>query len=188
VVLASGNAKFALQEQQLGTGHAVRCALPHLPGSTEAVVILCGDVPLITANTIQDFLDDHKRAGRDVSLLAVEVENPKGYGRVILDEDRNLTGIVEESDATERQKRVRLINTGIYCVKKAFLADALQQIRADNSQEEYYLTDIIEIAYKEKKVVGVTIGPDAEEFVGVNTNQDLLTVQAIMRKRLQNST
>ena len=123
---------FAMQEEQLGTGHAVLCALPYLPEQTEDVVILCGDVPLITSDIINRLVDDHVNAKRDLSLLAVEISNPEGYGRILFDKNRHLTGIVEEADATEEQKRIKTINSGIYCVKQKFLSDSLQKINADN--------------------------------------------------------
>jgi UDP-N-acetylglucosamine diphosphorylase/glucosamine-1-phosphate N-acetyltransferase len=186
VVSGSGKLRFALQKKQLGTGHAVLCAIPCLPEYIEQIVVLSGDVPLISADTILHLLDDHINASRDVSLLAVEVKEPKGYGRVILDENRNLIGIVEESDATCQQKLIKLINTGIYCVKKDFLTEALHQVKADNAQGEYYLTDIIGIAYKERKKVGALIGSDPEEVIGVNTREDLLAVERVMRARLRN--
>ena len=186
VALKNGKALFAMQEKQLGTGHAVLCAIPYIPDDTEEVVILCGDVPLITSDTVLRLLNDHIRAKRAVSLLAVEVNNPEGYGRVLFDENRKVTGIVEESDATTEQKRIKMINTGIYCAKKEFLGDALRKIRADNVQEEYYLTDVVEIAYSRRKNVGALVGSDDEEFIGVNTYQELLRVEAIMRERSRN--
>jgi bifunctional N-acetylglucosamine-1-phosphate-uridyltransferase/glucosamine-1-phosphate-acetyltransferase GlmU-like protein len=112
---------FALQKEQLGTGHAVLCALPYIPNPVKDVIILCGDVPLLTENTLVRFFEDHVKSRRDISLLAVEIDNPTGYGRLLINEDRRLTGIVEESDATEEQKKLKLINTGIYCIKKEIL-------------------------------------------------------------------
>ncbi len=98
---------FAIQKQQLGTGHAVLCALPHLPDETQEVIILCGDVPLLSAETIRSLRDDHTRAARDISILAVQVDNPTGYGRILMDHDRKLVGIVEEADATPPQKEIK---------------------------------------------------------------------------------
>jgi UDP-N-acetylglucosamine diphosphorylase/glucosamine-1-phosphate N-acetyltransferase len=164
---------FALQTEQLGTGHAVLCALPYIPSRVGEVIILCGDVPLLNA-------------GRDVSLLAVEIENPKGYGRLLINENRELTGIVEESDATEEQKKVKLINTGIYCIKKEFLFDSIKKIKSDNAKGEFYLTDIVEIGYRNNKVMGVLVGDDWKETVGVNTVQELQTAESIMRNRVRN--
>lgn len=177
---------FALQKQQLGTGHAVLCALPYIPDQVREVVILCGDVPLLTENTLMGLFEDHVKAKRDVSLLAVEIENPRGYGRIIINKNKELVAIVEESDATEEQKRQKLINTGIYCIKKDFLRNSLKKIKSDNVKGEFYLTDIVEIGYRNKRVMGVMVGDDWKETVGVNTIQDLQTAENIMRNRLRN--
>ena len=174
---------YAIQKDQLGTGHAVLCALPYIPEHIEEVVILCGDVPLLGSDTVIRLIDDHIKAKRDISLLAVEIDNPTGYGRVILDENLHVSKIVEEADTTDEQKRIKTINTGTYCVKKEFLLNSLHKIKSDNAQSELYLTDIVEIGYREKKVVGVLASRDYEEVIGVNTYQDLITAEAIMNKR-----
>lgn len=186
MVSESAEVIFALQKDQLGTGHAVSCALPYLPDHTQEVVVLCGDVPLLTFGTVMRLIKDHVKAKRDISLLAVEIDNPKGYGRVLFDKNRNVSGIVEEADASAEQKRIKTINTGIYCIKKEFLFDSLQKVKSDNVQGEFYLTDIIKIGYREGKVVGVIIGGDGEETIGVNNRHDLMTVENIMRNRLRN--
>ncbi|MEA3280869.1 MAG: NTP transferase domain-containing protein [Thermodesulfobacteriota bacterium] len=173
---------FALQEKQLGTGHAVLCALPYLPEYIEQVVILCGDVPLLSSNTVLRLLDDHIRKKRDVTLLAVKVDNPEGYGRVLFDKNMDVFEIVEEADTSEEQKKIKIINTGIYCVKKQFLIDSLHKIKSNNAQGEYYLTDIIKIGSLGKKLVGVMVGTDCEEVVGVNNDEELIAAENIMRK------
>jgi len=174
---------FALQKKQQGTGDAVLCAIPHLPDHIEEVVILCGDVPMLTTDTVKRLIKDHIQEERDISLLAVEIDNPLGYGRVLFDENRSVLGIVEEADATEEQKEIKTINSGIYCVKKSFLIDSLQKINSNNAQGELYLTDIVEIGYREKKVVGVMVCSDIKELIGVNSHQDLILVETIMRNR-----
>ncbi len=177
---------FAVQEEQLGTGHAVSCALPYLPDNTKEVIILCGDVPLITDGTLMRFFEDHVKAKRDISLLAVELDNPEGYGRILFDENRRLLGIAEEGDASAEQKRIKTINTGIYCVKKAFLLDSLKQVKSENVQGEFYLTDIVEIGYRKGRVAGVMVGDNWEETVGVNTPQDLVQAESFLRNRKRN--
>jgi UDP-N-acetylglucosamine diphosphorylase/glucosamine-1-phosphate N-acetyltransferase len=180
-VVAYAEVLFAYQDKQLGTGHAVLCALEYIPEHVSEIIILCGDVPMLRAGTVQRLLDDHKAAKRDLSLLAVTVDNPKGYGRVLIDENRRLIKIVEEADATPEQKKIRTVNAGIYCVTKIFLTDSLQQIRPDNVQGELYLTDIIEIGYRKKHAVGVLFGDDGDEVMGVNSHTDLLVAEKIMR-------
>lgn len=182
------NVFFSIQEEQLGTGHAVRCAFPNLTENIEQVVILNGDVPLIRSDTVHCFLENHVNADRDVSVLAVDVEDPKGYGRILLDKNRRVIGIVEEADATEEQKQIRTVNTGIYCVKKNFLFSSVKKIRQNNTQSEFYLTDIIRIGNSEHKEVGVFIGRDADEFIGVNNPQELVSAEKIMKSRLGNIT
>ena len=186
VVSEDSNVIFALQKDQLGTGHAVSCALPYLPDHTQEVIILCGDVPLLTFETVMRLFKDHIMAKRDISLLAVKINNPKGYGRVLFDEKMNVSGIVEEADASAKQKSIKTINTGIYCVKKEILFDSLKKIKSDNVQGEFYLTDVVELGYREGKVVGVLIGDDSEETVGVNTIHDLMTVENILHSRVRN--
>ena len=183
VVSEHAQVSYSVQDRQLGTGHAVWCALPFLPDDTEEVMILCGDVPILTSDTAVCLLDDHVISKRDLSILAVNIENPKGYGRILLDESGKVRKIVEESDASKQQKKIKTINTGIYCAKKDFLKDSLSKIKPVNVQKEFYLTDIIEIGYNQGKRVGVMIGNDHEEVLGINSYQDLREAETVMRSR-----
>jgi len=178
-----GTFSFAIQKKQQGTGHAVLCALPHIPEHCEEVVILCGDVPLIKADTVMNLVNSHTDEKRDVSVLAVELVDPSGYGRILLDENSRVQAIVEESDATPEQKGITLINSGIFCVKKQFLLWAVPEIKSDNVQGEIYLTDIIEIAYAGKKHIGVTVGGNHFEVTGINTIQELKRVEHVMKNQ-----
>ena len=180
-----GDFEFAYQHEQLGTGHAVSCALPFLPNYVNDVVILCGDVPLLTSETVIRLIKDHKSAKRDLSLLAVTLDNPEGYGRVFYDENMNVTKIVEEADADVEQKSVKTVNSGIYCVDKEFLSAALKKINSDNSQKEYYLTDIIQIGYSEGKKVGALVSDDYEEVIGVNSLKDLNKAEYVLMNRVK---
>jgi UDP-N-acetylglucosamine diphosphorylase/glucosamine-1-phosphate N-acetyltransferase len=179
-----GTFNFAYQKEQLGTGHAVLCALPHIPHHCREVVILCGDVPLIKPGTVNALIKSHTNEKRDISVLALELEDPTGYGRILLDENRRVQGIVEESDATSRQKRIRLINTGIFCVKKDFLLRALPRIKSDNAQGEIYFTDIVEIAYNENMHIGAAVGGGHLEVTGINTLEELKKVERAMKNPL----
>ena len=174
---------FALQSEQNGTGHAVQCAMPVVPESAQHVVILCGDVPLLKKETIINLVRDHIQAGRDLTLLAVELANPSGYGRVIMNADRQLTKIVEEADADDAEKAIALINSGIYCVSRPFLATSLMELTPENAQGELYLTDIIEVGYRWDKHIGVLVGPDPDEVSGVNTIAHLKAVETLMAAR-----
>lgn len=179
-----GSFGYAYQKEQLGTGHAVLCALPLLPDRCQQVLILYGDVPLIKAETLSTLIRVHSDEKRDISILAVEFEDPRGYGRILLDESGRVRAIVEEADASAQQKRIRLINTGIYCVKKEFLLRAVPRIKSDNAQGEIYLTDIVGIAYNEKRPIGVTVGGDPFEVIGINTIQELKRVERAMKNRI----
>jgi len=176
-----GRAHFALQEKQLGTGHAVLCALPHISDTVEQVVVLCGDVPLIQPATIQKLVADHNRYQHDVTILTIFVDNPTGYGRIVLTEDGQLTAIVEEADANPDQRKINIINTGIYVISKPFLARALPQLRADNAQNEIYLTDIIQLAYRDNRRIGTVMGSDSNEVMGVNSLAELQFVDKLMK-------
>ena len=136
------DAGFVTQAEQKGTGHAVQCALPYLSETVEHVVILCGDVPLLTFSTVQRLLSRHCQAQSDITVLAVHVADPKGYGRVIVNENGQMEGIVEEADADDHEKRITLINSGIYCIRKSILEDTINRIGANNAKNEFYLTDI----------------------------------------------
>ncbi|MFO7709288.1 MAG: NTP transferase domain-containing protein [Desulfobacterales bacterium] len=182
-VSLTASARYAHQERQLGTGHAVQCALPLLPPGCEQVVVLCGDTPLLSAGTLERLVADHVEAGRDATLVAVELDDPAGYGRVLLNAERQVCGIVEEADASAGQRALRLINSGIYCLRVDFLAEMLPRLSTDNAQREFYLTDIIRLGYESGRNIGVSQGADPHEILGVNTPQDLARVEALMARR-----
>lgn len=176
---------FADQKKQLGTGHAVLCALPQVPLSVHNVIVLCGDVPLLRRATLKKLVAHHESARGDLTVLAVDVEKPTGYGRIMVDEQGQLTGIVEEADATPEQRNIRTINSGIYCVRRSFLAEALGQIKTDNRQGEFYLTDIVAVGYREKRTISVFVGDDPEEVAGVNNCQELAVAEQILDRRMK---
>jgi bifunctional N-acetylglucosamine-1-phosphate-uridyltransferase/glucosamine-1-phosphate-acetyltransferase GlmU-like protein len=146
-------------------------------------MVLCGDVPLIRTATLRALLGAHEQAGRDVTLLAVDLEHPYGYGRVLLDPGGNVLGIVEEADANDEQRAIRTINSGIYCLNRRFLEEALPRLSNDNAQGEYYLTDVIRIGAEWGRRLGVIWASDSNEILGINTPQDLARVEAILKRR-----
>lgn len=179
-VTESAEVLFAHQKEQLGTGHAVQCALPSVPTHVKNVIILCGDVPLVTDQTLKLLVDTHLQAVNAVTLLGVNLDNPSGYGRLVTDGNGNVLKIVEEADATDAQKHISTINSGIYCIRREFLENAVNQLNSDNAQNEIYLTDIIEIAVRLKFPVGMMLAGEYTELLGINTLNDLKRVEALL--------
>lgn len=175
---------FALQSPQLGTGHAVDCALPLVPDRSAHVLVLCGDVPMIRTDTIGRLVQDHLSNRRDVTVLAVELGDPTGYGRIVTDPTGGVIAIVEETDATAEQKKIRMTNTGVYCFETRFLKEALDQIGNDNAQGEFYLTDVVGVGHRQGRRVGVFVTGDVHEFQGINSREDLVAVETRMRERV----
>lgn len=171
---------WAEQAEQLGTGHAVAQALPLL-GVDETVLILYGDVPLIAPETLERLLA--ACAGNHLALLTVELDDPAGYGRILRDTGGNVTGIVEEKDATPEQRAIREVNTGIMALPAGLLGLWLPRLGNDNAQGEYYLTDLIAMAVEEGVAVQVG-GPAAvEEVLGVNTRAQLARLERAFQRR-----
>jgi bifunctional UDP-N-acetylglucosamine pyrophosphorylase / glucosamine-1-phosphate N-acetyltransferase len=170
---------FALQEPQLGTGHALQQALPYLDTSGSTVV-LYGDVPLIRAATLKALLD---AAGAGVALLAAVLDDPTGYGRVLRDSRGLVEGIVEERDADDMQRAVREVNTGFMVLPTARLSGWLAQLSNQNAQGEYYLTDLVAIARREDVPVNAVVARDANETLGVNSKTQLAQIERIYQAR-----
>ena len=164
---------FVEQKPQLGTGHAVLQAKDVLAAYQGLTVILCGDVPLLKPRTIKSLVEGHVTAGAAVTVLTTIPAEPQGYGRIVKCTDGSILKIVEERDATDAEKKISEINTGIYCVNTPFLFSALTKIDNDNSQKEYYLTDIVEIACREGKIARSHIVLDYIEVMGINTPEEL---------------
>lgn len=164
---------FVEQRALLGTGHAVLQAEEALKGYTGSVVILCGDVPLIRPETVRALYDRHRSEDAVLTVLTTIPVEPSGYGRVVKAKDGRVLKIVEDKDATPDEKRIREINTGIYCVESPFLFDVVSRLGNRNAQGEYYLTDIVEIASKEGLRVTSILADDPEEVMGINTCEEL---------------
>lgn len=183
VVGRSHAVRFALQSEQRGTGHAVACAMSEVPDTVGSVVVLCGDVPLIRSATIRQMVADHRAHQRDATVLAVRVPDPTGYGRVIMDVHGRLSAIVEQTDADEAQAKIDIINTGFYVIEKSFLGFALPQLDCDNAQNEVYLTDIISVGHQHSCNIGVMMGSDPDEILGVNSQKELHMAEKLMITR-----
>lgn len=178
------NAKTVLQTPQLGTGHAVSMVCPMLKDYNGLVLILCGDTPLITEETLKKFIEFHKSQNSDLTVMSTIFENPTNYGRIIREPDNTLKCIVEEKDATTEQKAVKEVNAGIYCIDWAKVQPAFSQLTSNNAQGEYYLTDIIEWGKKNNLNVNAYIMENNEEIFGINSRLHLAEATKIMQKRI----
>ena len=171
-----------VQEPQLGTGHAVAQAAALLQGFDGDVLVLCGDVPMLRTATLRLMLDEHRGRGAALTMLTTHLDDPTGYGRILRDGRGAVAGVVEEPDATARQKGVREINSGVYCLRASFLFEALPRVGRRNAQGEQYLTDVVGMAADEGLCIAdVETQPD--EIRGVNTPDDLAFLEALLRRR-----
>jgi UDP-N-acetylglucosamine diphosphorylase/glucosamine-1-phosphate N-acetyltransferase len=170
--------RFAHQDEQLGTGHAVMQTQEPLQNFQGDVLILSGDVPLLKSTTLQQFQELHATKNAAVSVLTVDAPDPTGYGRIIRNSDGDFLKIVEQKDASMEQQQVREINTGIYLVDSDKLFSALSRISSENAQNEYYLTDIIDILRNDGDTVAGCKIDAYDEVQGVNTIEQLQAIEA----------
>ena len=177
------NAKTVLQTPQLGTGHAVSMVCPNLENYEGLVLILCGDTPLIKEDTLNKFVEFHNSNHSDLTVMSTIFENPTNYGRIIRENDNTLKCIVEEKDATLEQKAVKEVNAGIYCLNWGKIKGAFSQLKTNNAQGEYYLTDIISWGKSQNLNVNAYILDDSDEIYGINSRSNLATASKIMNKR-----
>lgn len=177
---------YVLQEEQLGTGHAVKCASDFI-GTDGDTMILCGDTPIITGRTLEALLAYHRLYELKATVLSTVLPDATGYGRIVRDTEGNFKRIVEQKDATVQEQQIKEINSGMYVFQSAALADSLKKITNQNAQKEYYLTDTIEIIHKENSSDGIAVGAmiteQADETRGVNTPEQLAEAAAIIRNR-----
>ena len=178
------NAKTVLQSPQLGTGHAVSMICPMLENYSGQVLILCGDTPLITEDTLKKFVEYHKENKSDITVMSAIFENPTNYGRIVRDSDNSLKCIVEEKDATLEQKAIKEVNAGIYCINWAKVKSAFSQLTSNNAQGEYYLTDIIEWGKKNGLSVNAYIMENNIETFGINSRVQLAEALKLLQKRI----
>lgn len=176
--------KYAFQEEMLGTGHAVMQAKEYLQGKKGRVLVLNGDVPLLRPETLNKLLEKSIENKEYATLLTAIYDNPYGYGRIIRDEGGNVSAIVEEKDTTEDQKEIKEINAGIYCFDIEELMSALDEIKPNNSQGEYYITDVIEIMNKKGLKTGAVVVEDNTEILGVNDRIQLEMLTKVLQMRV----
>ncbi|PAE14789.1 UDP-N-acetylglucosamine diphosphorylase/glucosamine-1-phosphate N-acetyltransferase [Virgibacillus sp. 7505] len=176
--------EYALQEEQLGTGHAVLQAEEFLNDKEGVTVVLSGDTPLITGQTIQALLDHHEQQGASATVLTAKAPDPAGYGRVIRSDAGEVLRIVEHKDANAEELLVDEINTGTYCFDNKLLFQALHNVSNDNAQGEYYLPDVLELLKKDNKLVTAYQTSDFDETMGVNDRVALSQAERIMKRRV----
>jgi len=175
-------ARGVLQAQQRGTGDAVESARSELENSDSLVLILSGDVPMIKTETLRKLIEHHNNAGAACTILSVRLENPTGYGRIIRDQNDSFQKIVEHRDATDEERLVKEINSGIYCFDAKELYRALRKVEPANDQGEYYLTDVAEIILASGGIVSVYLHSDSREVYGVNTRAELAEFENLIRR------
>jgi bifunctional UDP-N-acetylglucosamine pyrophosphorylase / glucosamine-1-phosphate N-acetyltransferase len=175
---------LAVQEEQLGTGHALRVAVEAAGTTSGTVVVAYGDTPLLTGESLRVFAEEHEAAQRAVSILSGVVADPHGYGRILRDDEGDVLAIVEERDADVDQREIREINSGIYALDAAFLLDALPRIGNDNANGEYYLTDVVGLAREAGLTVGAHVLTDVRQTEGANDRVQLAELGAELNRRI----
>lgn len=177
-------AEYVLQEQQLGTGHAVKQAKELLGGEEGSTIVICGDTPLVTSSTLENLLKLHESNNAAATVLTAHMDNPKGYGRVIRGGDDSVQRIVEQKDCSPAEDAVTEINTGTYCFDNKKLFAALEKVTNQNAQQEYYLTDCIGILKEAGETVLAYQTDDYAESIGVNDRLALSEAEGFMRERI----
>lgn len=178
------NFKIAIQRQPLGTADAVKVGLKALGDFKGVVLVLYADNPLIKKETLAELLDYHFKTEAELTLLTAELQNPKGYGRILRDKYGAVCRIIEETDLNEYEKKIKEINSGVFCFEKSCLVGALGKIKPNPKKKEYYLTDIVEILYRQGSIIETFKVKDKEEILGINSLLDLSKAQKIMQIRI----
>ncbi len=179
--ILKNKAKYIIQEEQLGTGHALMTAMYHLKEISKNIIVICGDIPLITSNNLRNLMDTHIAEGNKVTLLTTKIDNPKGYGRIQKDESGNFVEIIQEVDANSKQKKLNEVDAGIYCFSVDELIKSMQYITNLNAKGEYYLTDFIGIMNKRSLKVGMCLADSPESIMCVNDRVQLAQVSRYSR-------
>jgi bifunctional UDP-N-acetylglucosamine pyrophosphorylase/glucosamine-1-phosphate N-acetyltransferase len=176
--------EYVLQAEQLGTGHAVLQAKELLSGKQGTTLVVCGDTPLIRAETLETLFEHHEKIKAKITVLTAQADDPTGYGRIVRNETGLVEKIVEHKDASDEERLITEINTGTYCFDNEALFEALNQVTNDNVQGEYYLPDVIEILKNQAEIVTAFKTGDFGETLGVNDRVALAEAEQIMKKRI----
>ncbi len=179
------NVELAIQEEPLGTGHALECAGPSLVGFDGDVLVCCGDTPLLTGELLQALVDDHRRTNAPATMLGATLENVSGYGRVVTDGDQGVVAIVEEVDADAETLGIRQINAGVYCFHWPTVQPLLARLGTTNTQGEQYLTDIMELLSAAGTPGRLYEAQDGQEIQGINDRVQLAIADGVLRDRVR---
>jgi len=176
--------EYVVQEEQLGTGHAVLQASEYINKHSGPVLILYGDTPLLRKETVSEFIEVHKDNNSDLTVMTAIFSDPEGYGRIVKDDTGDLIAIIEEKDADTEIKEIQEINSGVYCVDSDLLNSFLENMDNDNAQGEYYLTDLIAFAVERNKNINTYTVFDSDEIIGINTRKQQAEAEKILRERI----
>lgn len=176
--------RYAVQEQQLGTAHAVMQANSLLSGKKGTALVIMGDTPLMTKSTLEALIQEHEIKKAAATILTIEIDSPTGYGRIVRNNQGDVVKIVEEKDASVEEKQIKEINTGTYCFDNEKLFQALSKVKNTNRQGEYYLTDVIDIFKSQGETVAAYQTPDSEEIIGINDRIALAKSEKILKQRI----
>ncbi|MEK7812186.1 MAG: sugar phosphate nucleotidyltransferase, partial [Candidatus Desantisbacteria bacterium] len=188
--LNNRNVEIAIQENPLGTGDAVKSAEQFFDKDkssssyTRDVLVLSGDTPLISKNTLERLIETHHSSGAEATILTVEMQNPTGYGRLIKDNEGYILRIVEETDASKEERAIKTINTGTYCFKIDALFSALKMVSPSNAQGEYYLTDVFEILNSQGGRIASVSADSSIEVMGINSRKELAVAETYLRRQI----
>lgn len=171
---------FVVQEPQLGTGHAVLQTKEVLAGFSGTVLVLAGDVPLISVQTLRRLVDFHRQTQAAATDLTAILPDAGNYGRIVRSKDGGIERIVEKKDATPEELKIKEINTGTFCFEKQTLFEALAEVKAENAQQEYYLTDTLEIIRRRGRPIQAVVAKNPLEIEGINTKEQLIAVEKIL--------
>jgi len=179
-----GDLKYVEQKELLGTGHALQKTYRLLKDYSGDIIVVCGDTPLLKVNTLKELIKYHHKKQAEATILTVNLDNPTGYGRIIRDAKGRIVKIVEEADASPKDRKVKEVNTGTYCFKSRLLFAALKELKPENVQKEYYLTDLVDLLVKKDLLVEGLLASSSDEVRGINTRKELAQVAKVLREEI----
>ncbi|MCD6161722.1 MAG: NTP transferase domain-containing protein [candidate division Zixibacteria bacterium] len=181
--LADRGVEFAIQQPQLGTGHAVQIAMPALGDFNGDLLALCGDMPLISSSTIAGLLEKRRKTGSAATVLTARLDKPGSYGRIVRNRDGFLKAIIEYRDADDNIRQIDEVNTGAYCFDNRELKPVLKQLKSENAQSEYYLTDTIALFRERGLKVSALISDNPDEGLGINSKEELILMETKIKEQ-----